>query len=161
MCIPKLFADDCLLYRPINSPKDHQILQQDLNNLQIWAKEWGMKCYLLSTKNKSTHFCTPSTTVFSNKFKTRVQDNPYLGITFSEDLKWKNHINNIAKKANSTLGFLRRNLHHCPPDCRKNAYLALIRSKLEYGSVVWDPYTKGDIDRLERIQRSELCTLHY
>ena len=58
----------------------------------------------------------------------------------------------IAKKA--TLGFLRRNLHHCPPDCRKNAYLALIRSKLEYGSVVWDPYMKGDIDRLDRIQRS-------
>ena len=149
----RLFADDCLLYRPINSPKDHQILQQDLNNLQIWAKEWGMKfnakkCYLLSTKNKSTYFYT-----IDNSILKQVQDNPYLGITFSEDLKWKNHINNIAKKAYSTLGFLRRNLHHCPPDCSKNAYLALIRSKLEYGSVIWDPYTKDDIDRLERIQR--------
>ena len=39
----RLFADDCLLYRPINSPQDHQTLQQDLNNLQISANDWGMK----------------------------------------------------------------------------------------------------------------------
>ena len=56
--------------------------------------------------------------------------------------------------ANSTIGFLRRNLRHCPLPCRKNANLALFRSKLEYGSVVWDPYIKSDIDRLERVQRS-------
>ena len=77
-----------------------------------------------------------------------------MGITFSEDLKWKTNVNNTSKKANYTLGFLRRNLRHCPLLCRKNAYLALVRSKLEYGSVVWDPYLKNDIDRLERVQRS-------
>ena len=27
----RLFADDCLIYRPNNSPNDHQLLQQDLN----------------------------------------------------------------------------------------------------------------------------------
>ena len=150
----RLFADDCLLYRPINSPQDHQTLQQDLNNLQIWADDWGMrfnakKCYLLSTKSKSRYFYT-----INDQILKQVQDNPYLGITFSEDLKWKTHINNTSKKANSTLGFLRRNLRHCPLPCRKNAYLALVRSKLEYGSVVWDPYLKNDIDRLERVQRS-------
>ena len=150
----RLFADDCLLYRPINSPQDHQTLQGDLNNLQIWADDWGMKfnakkCYLLSTKSKSSHFYT-----INDQILKQVQDNPYLGITFSEDLKWKTHINNTSKKANSTLGFLRRNLRHCPMPCRKNAYLALVRSKLEYGSVVWDPYLKNDIDRLERVQRS-------
>ena len=119
---------------------------------RVGMKFNAKKCYLLSTKNKSTYFYT-----IDNSILKQVQDNPYLGITFSEDLKWKNHINNITKKANSTLGFLRRNLYHCPPDCRKNAYLALIRSKLEYGSVIWDPYTKDDIDRLERIQRSAAC----
>ncbi|XP_052777822.1 uncharacterized protein LOC128215143 [Mya arenaria] len=36
---------------------------------------------------------------------------------------------------------------------RKNTYLALVRAKLDYGSVVWYPYLKCDIDRLERIQR--------
>ena len=39
----RLFADDCLLYRAINTPANHQRLQQDLDNLQKWAQEWGMK----------------------------------------------------------------------------------------------------------------------
>ena len=48
----RLFADDCLLYRPIKSEEDHTILQQDLADLESWANEWGMrfntqKCYIL------------------------------------------------------------------------------------------------------------------
>ena len=62
--------------------------------------------------------------------------------------------NYLGKKTNSTLCFLRRNLHHTPQSCRKNAYLALVRSKMEYGSVIWDPYTKQDIQKLENVQRS-------
>ena len=85
------------------------------------------KCYLLSTKSKSSFFYT-----IDNQILKQVQENPYLGINFSDDLKWKSHINNITKRANSTLGFLRRNLRHCPLSCRKNAYISLICSKLEY-----------------------------
>ena len=81
------------------------------------------------------------------------QIDPYLGITFSDNMKWTTHINQVRKKANSILGFLRRNLHHTPQTCRKNAYLALVRSKMEYGSVIWDPYTKNDIAKLENVQR--------
>ena len=35
----------------------------------------------------------------------------YLGVTISEDLKWKSHINNICGKDNKTLGFLRCSLN--------------------------------------------------
>jgi hypothetical protein len=107
------------------------------------------KCYLLSSRNKSSHFYTIGTQILQ-----QVQDNPYLGVTFSDDLTWKTHITNITKKSNSTLGFLRRNLRHCQLSCRKNAYLALVRSRLEYASIIWDPHLQGDIDRLERVQRS-------
>ncbi|XP_053390995.1 uncharacterized protein LOC128553836 [Mercenaria mercenaria] len=41
----------------------------------------------------------------------------------------------------------------CITECRKSAYLALIRSTLEYSAIVWDPYIEGDINKLERIQR--------
>ena len=49
----RLFADDCLMYRTINSPQDHQTLKRDPFSLQIWADDWGMKfnaqkCYLPS-----------------------------------------------------------------------------------------------------------------
>ena len=31
------FADDCLLYRPINNDSDHMAFQEDLKNLEVWA----------------------------------------------------------------------------------------------------------------------------
>ena len=106
------------------------------------------KCYILSINNKSnSHYS------LNNKILKEVPNNHYLSMLLSQDLKWSDHINNITKKANSTLGFLRRNLRHCPTSCRRNSYLSLVRSVLEYGSVVWDPYLKKDIDALERVQR--------
>ncbi|KAL8561583.1 hypothetical protein ACOMHN_024819 [Nucella lapillus] len=82
-----------------------------------------------------------------------VSSNRYLGILFSNDLKWSTHIASTTKKASSTLGFLRRNLHFFPQHCKKNAYLALIRPLLEYGCITWSPYLQQDINRLEKIQR--------
>ena len=148
----RLFADDCLLYRTINTHQDHVILQQDLQNLERWADSWGMKfnakkCYILSIRNKTSNFYSLDNTILQ-----QVPSNPYLGVTISENLKWSQHIGNITKKANSTLGFLRRNLRTCPPTSRRNAYLSLVRPILEYGAAVWDPYHRIDIDCIERVQ---------
>ena len=38
-----LFADDCILYRQINSPTDAAILHNDLKELEYWEKVWKMK----------------------------------------------------------------------------------------------------------------------
>ena len=53
-CKIRLFADNCLIYREINSIEDKVQLQKDLDSLQDWAENWGMrfnaqKCYILST----------------------------------------------------------------------------------------------------------------
>ena len=106
----RLFADVCLLYRQVKSTEDHISLQQDLQNLEIWAKTWGMrfnakKCYIMSINSKSTHFYQ-----LDGHILQQVPENPYLGVTISDDLKWSSHICKITKKANSTLGFLKRNL---------------------------------------------------
>ena len=149
----RLFADDCLLYRQIKSREDHISLQFDPQNLETWAKTWGMhfnakKCYIMSINNKSTHFYQ-----LDGHILQQVPENPYLGVTISEDLKWSSHISKITKKANSTLGFLKRNLKYCPLNCRMTAYISLIRSTLEYSSVIWDPFLQKDIDKLEKVQR--------
>ena len=149
----RLFADDCLIYRPIRSPNDQKLLQEDLDNLEKWASDWGMKfnadkCYILSTSKKHEQDYK-----LNNIVLKQVDDNPYLGITFSKDLKWGKHISKITQKANSTLAFLRRNLSHASTTCKRNAYLSLVRSQLEYGAVAWDPYLKEDIQKLERVQR--------
>jgi hypothetical protein len=78
--------------------------------------------------------------------------NPYLGIKFPDDLSWTTHIDNITKNASTTLG-LRRNLRHAPKECKRNAYISLIRSTLEYGATIWDPYQRKEIDKLAKVQR--------
>ena len=53
----RLFADDSIIYRKINSNIDHQILQTDLTELEKWSDKWQMqfnlsKCvHLPITKN--------------------------------------------------------------------------------------------------------------
>ena len=105
------------------------------------------KCYIMSINTKSTHFYQLDSHILQ-----QVPENPYLGVTKSEDLKWSLHISEITKKANPTLGFLNSNLKHCPLNCRMTAYISLIRSTLEYSSVIWDPYPQKDIDKLEKVQ---------
>ena len=39
----RLFADDCIIYRPIKSIEDTQLLQEDINAIAKWASSWLMK----------------------------------------------------------------------------------------------------------------------
>jgi len=152
----RLFADDCLLYRPVKTLEDQIKLQQDLNALSKWSDTWGMKfnpskCYILSTckGNKlNPYLYSLCGCVLSN-----VQNSTYLGVTISENLQWNNHISAISAKACKILGFLRRNLKGCPRDLKQLAYFSLIRSKLEYASAIWDPHLEKDKDILNRTQR--------
>jgi hypothetical protein len=51
----------------------------------------------------------------------------YLGVTISSDLEWESHINNITKKANNTLVFLKRNLNISSVSMKEQAYKSLVR----------------------------------
>ena len=106
------------------------------------------KCYVLSTKPRSHFYYRLGGTILKN-----VEQNSYIGIEISADLKWSTHMTGLGTKAGSTRGFLRRNLRNCAQECRRLAYIALVRSTLEYGAVVWDPYLKQDTENLQRIQR--------
>ena len=67
-------------------------------------------------------------------FAASVSSTPYLGVSLSETLELEAHINKITSKANSTLGFLRRNLKACPPKLRETAYFSLVRSSQQFGT---------------------------
>ena len=69
----------------------------------------------------------------------------------SADLKWSTHISNICKRVGSTFGFLMQNLQNCPQEHRCLAYIALIRSSLEYSATVWDSYLKQEVDPLATV----------
>ena len=103
----------------------------DLSALQDWADRWGLcfnpsKCSVLRVsrpKSKNLEF------EYTLKGETlaNVSSTPYLGVCLSETLEWEAHINKITSKANSTLGFLQRNLKACPPKLRETAYFSLVR----------------------------------
>ena len=67
------------------------------------------------------------------------------------------------KKANQTLGFLRRNIKVHNQDLKATAYKTLMRPQLEYASSVWSPNTTEDIDKIESAQRrvARLATRDY
>ena len=78
-------------------------------------------------------------------------------------MKWGAHVNNITTKAKQTLGVIKRNLWACPTRVKSLAYTSLVRPNLEYAATVWDPYTKKDKDKLERVQNqaARFCTNNY
>ena len=77
----------------------------------------------------------------------------YLGVTNSDDLQWLHHVSSVAKKGNTTLHMISRNLRYCSRNTRSLAYSTLVRPKLEYCASVWDPHQQQDIDAVERINR--------
>ena len=64
-----------------------------------------------------------------------------------------NQINSLTTRANKTLGLLRRNLKSCSPYTTNIVYKTSVRPQLEHCSPIWDPYEKGHILSLEKVQR--------
>ena len=91
--------------------------------------------------------------VFCNTVLNYVDKHSYLGVNQDTNLRWQYHLQEISSKATKTLNLIERNFWFCGQDTKNTLYKALVRSKMEYASVVWDPYHQCDIDKLENIQR--------
>ena len=59
---------------------------------------------------------------------------------------------NTSRKANGTLGLLRRVLSDCSADVKHKAYTTLVCLQFEYPSSVWNPYTKRNFRQIELVQ---------
>ena len=152
----RLFADDCVVYRQIDSDSDCDHLQEDLHRLWQWEKLWGMsfhpeKCSILRVHRKRS----PILHNYTLKGHTLASEetSKYPGVELTKDMSWKPHIQNVTRKGNSTLGFLRRNLRIGNENVKSAAYFSLVRPHLEYCSTVWNPYQKDQIHDLEMVQR--------
>jgi hypothetical protein len=76
------------------------------------------KCFTLHITKKR------KTTEYDNKLHDQklevTKDSKYLGVTISTALSWNSHINNIYAKANRIISFLRRKIHSCPKEVKRN-----------------------------------------
>ena len=132
-------------------------LQCDLNSLKSGKKSgrWPFhpdKCNVLCVnRSRSPIVHDRLYSIWSDSQTTRHCE--ISCVTIHSKLSWNDHISNVVKKGNSSIGFLRRNLQISQKHIKANAYKALVRSQLEYASVVWDPYTQTNQDKLEMVQR--------
>ena len=71
-------------------------------------------------------------------------------IPWYNNMDWGQHISDISSKATKTPGFLCRNLAFAPRSTKEVAYKTLFRPKLEYAAPIWSPYSKLQINQVEK-----------
>ena len=80
-----------------------------------------VKCNMMQLTRKHLNKIQASYTL-EGAVLENVDNIKYLGVTFTNDLKWNTHSSNICTKANRTLGFLRLTLFSCPQNVKEAAY---------------------------------------
>jgi hypothetical protein len=152
-----IFADDTKIARQISTPQDKEKLQTDIDRLKIWGDSWGLKFNPLKCKHMriSTNQNNDNTEyTLDNQILETVEGITDLGVTVSSDLKWNKHITSTCKKAEGRLWLVIRTIgFYSPVPAKKAAYIAMIRSILEYCSPVWNPRYKNLQKTLEDVQR--------
>ena len=161
LCI--FFADDAKLYKVIRQHSDLTALITACQAMLEWCDKWCMK---LNTDKCKALTLGKSKVSDSNQIATF--DIPYngdmlhlehvssmkdLGITIDSDLNFKVHIYGKIKLAFSMLAIINRNFFNLDKDTFKLLYKSLVRSHIEYGHSVWNPYRIGIISDLERVQK--------
>ena len=151
----RLFADDTAIYLAISSEGESITLQNDLHILEKWEQRWDMsfnpsKCQVLHITRAKCPIQTKY--ILHDTVLQTVPSAKYLGVTISDDLSWSPHIDLITKKANQTLGFLKRNIKVHNQDLKSTAYKTLVRPQLEYALTVWSPHTATNIAKVEAVQ---------
>ena len=158
----RLFADDCVCYRIIESIEDCKQLQKDIDKLGAWAEKWGMrfqpvKCNMMCLNRRRSRI------EFTYKLKGQdlvfLDSIKYLGVTITNNLHWGKHIEDICAKAYRILGLLKRNLSACTKEVKLQGYKGLVRPVLEYASAAWDPHQKYLQEKIEGVQKSDVMNL--
>ena len=156
------YADDVKLVRAfskITLPDNgtSNLLQEDLNNLFLWSQRNGLR--LNTAKCKSCHFgrSNPSHQYhLSNVPISQTSVVNDLGVLLSQPLHFKEHVSSVVLRANRMLGMLKKSFRTRDPKTILILYKAFVRPVLEYGSILWNPYQRNLIDRIEGVQR-RLC----
>ena len=170
-----LYADDSKIYNYLLNSTEHtntpESIQADINNLCEWSEKMQMsfnadKCHRLhlGSKNNCYTYTLPkisnlqkSTTHIGYTYTfhqmKRVRDEKDLGVTIDHELNFKLHISQKISKANSLIFLIRNCFKYLDEKMFNLLYKALIRPHMEYASPIWSPITKGEIARVEGVQR--------
>ena len=89
----------------------------------------------------------------NNEELKQLREEQDLGVLIDEDLKFHKQTAAAVKKANSILGLIRKSFVAFDKVSLGLLYKSLVRPHLEYCNVIWGPFYKGDVIKVEKIQR--------
>lgn len=164
-CNKLIFADDLKIFSVINSVEDCLFVQQQLDALCKWCEVNKLclnveKCRSMTFTRKLKAIIYPYS--LDNTPLVRSELVKDLGVYFDSSLSFKQHVESTVQSAFKTLGFIIRSSDgFCNLTTLKLLYFVFVRSRLEYGSVVWAPYYNLHKLLLERVQRKFLKFLYF
>lgn len=160
-----LFADDLKLFKHINCPNDSLRLQQDLDNVYEWSRINKMtfnvsKCYLMIfTRLQDNQNCDY---FLNGVLINRVNKIKDLGIYMTHTLSFNPHVEACIASASKLMGFIiRQSINFRKTETLITLYFSLVRSRLESGAVIWNPFHITYREALERVQKRFLRFLFY
>lgn len=159
-----LYADDLKLVYRVEREADCGALQRDIDSVFRWSEENKLyfnlaKCCVCTFSRSRAAICAQY--ALGNEPINRVFSVKDLGVVFDARLTFHEHISSLAMSCFRRLGFVIRNVRHfCDPVAIKMVYNALVRSKLETSSIVWNPYESTYVLLLEKVQKVFLRFLY-
>ncbi|MES9951106.1 MAG: reverse transcriptase domain-containing protein [Candidatus Thiodiazotropha sp.] len=159
-----LYVDDfCICYRSKNMRTIERHLQQCLNKIEDWATSNGFK--FSKSKTQCVHFCQqrkmhtdPLIYLYGSQIPV-VTEAKFLGVIFDQKLNFISHIQYLKAKCLKALNLLKV-LSHTNWGADRTTllqlYRSLIRSKLDYGSVVYGSARKSYLEELDTIHHQGL-----
>ena len=152
------FADDTNISHSVIDEDDVHKLQVDLNTVYKWATENNMqfngdkfellRCGTNTTLKEQSALYTEEGTALTPQSHVKC-----LGIHISEDGSFKQHISEAIKKAKGMASWVPRTFAFREPEVMLTLWKSLVQPRLDYCSQLWSPHKRGDIQRLEAVQR--------
>ena len=148
------FADDTKVGRVVENEEQRGELQSIIDKLVEWSKEWQMlfnagKCHILHLGARNVRH---EYTMEGNKLEA-VEVEKDVGVLVHQSLKPSMQCARAASRANAILGQLSRAITYRDKATFLKLYKVYVRPHLEYAVVCWSPWTEGDKEVLEKVQR--------
>jgi hypothetical protein len=149
-----MFADDTSLYCVEDQTSAAESLNEDLECIHQWSSDWGITFNAAKTKSmlfSRKNMANLPPLFFNGTMLDNSKSHKHLGVTFSSNGKWRNHINEIYTKVCRRINILRLK-HKLDRKSLEKLYIGFIRPILEYGGIVWDNCSLHESELLESVQ---------
>lgn len=145
------YADDV---RIIARDTHGALLQEDLDRLVAWSKEWFLninlkKCKILHFGSNNGH----KDFYLGNDILSSATEEIDLGVCVTDNFKPSRQCHLASVSAQRVLNLIRISFHHLDIRAFTVLYKTMVRPRLEHCITAWSPYLRKDIDLLERVQR--------